>query len=155
MHALQTTNVSPTSFCALHHATGGKSGEVPGAESCKSEAFLLVKLAAVLADCPAATTLYVAGPESFLWRCHTVGRDAGMTREQIQLQLAGSAARRVYCVHCRAITESVTTSVHRCSGCGQALLVRDHFSRLMECYAGVRVDAEVPGDVPEAEEIFA
>ena len=40
-----------------------------------------------------------------------------------------------------------------CPGCGRSLFVRDHFSRRLGAFQGVCVDAETPGDVPEAVEI--
>jgi hypothetical protein len=34
------------------------------------------------------------------------------------------------------------------------LLVRDHYSRRLGAFQGVCIDAEVPGELPPAEEIF-
>ncbi len=100
------------------------------------------------------TAFYIAGPEVFLWQTANRLRSAGIENRRIQLELAGSAARKVYCVHCSAINESVTTTIHRCTGCGMALTVRDHFSRPLGAYMGVIVDAESPGDVPESETMY-
>ncbi len=69
-------------------------------------------------------------------------------------ELRGSKARRVYCVHCKTTNERVTTSICTCRGCGHALLVRDHFSRLLRAYASVCVDAEEPGNIPMPEECY-
>ena len=101
------------------------------------------------------TAFYVAGPEAFLWRVTGLLRDAGIEQRRIQQEVAGSLARRVYCVHCRTMNENVTTTIHRCDGCGTALTVRDHFSRPLGAYMGVIVDAETPGDVPEPETLYA
>ena len=95
------------------------------------------------------TAFYLAGPEVFLWETANRLRQAGVENRRIKQELAGSAARRVYCVHCRTISEAVTTTIHRCT-CGMSLTVRDHFSRPLSAYMGVVVDAESPGDVPEA-----
>jgi hypothetical protein len=131
-------------------------GETPlEAVAMADQAGLLLRLGEELRVSPASTVLAVAGPEQFVWECCRVGHGCGMSREQMQAELAGSAARSVYCVHCKAITPGVTTNPVRCASCGQALLVRDHFSRLMVAFAGVRIDAETPGDVPETEELFA
>lgn len=51
--------------------------------------------------------------------------------------------------------EGVTTSIVTCTGCGAPLFVRDHFSRRLAAFMGVQVDAEVPGEVPEAEELYS
>ncbi len=101
------------------------------------------------------TAFYIAGPELFLWQATHVLREAGVEQRRIQQQLAGSKARSVYCVHCRTINERVTTTVHRCAGCGMALTVRDHFSRPLGAYMGVIIDAETPGLVPEPEMLYA
>ena len=140
-----------TDFIHLHAGEGVQET----AEKLRSVDFLLVRLREVLRNSPASTVLCVAGPEHDVWLCCRVGRECGMTRDRILAELAGSAARTVYCVHCKALTPGVTTSIFPCTGCGQTLFVRDHFSRLMAAYAGVRVDAEVPGEVPEPEELYA
>ena len=93
------------------------------------------------------TAFYIAGPETFLWQVTSRLRQAGVENRRIRQELAGSAARRVYCVHCRTISEQVKTTIHRCTVCGLSLTVRDHFSRPLQAYMGVIADAAV--DVPE------
>ena len=88
------------------------------------------------------TAFYLAGPEVFLWQTAGRLRQAGVENRRIRQELTGSAARRVYCVHCRTMNESVTTALHRCIVCGLNLTVRDHFSRLLSAYMGVTADAE-------------
>ena len=88
------------------------------------------------------TGFYLAGPEVFLWQAANHLRQAGVETRRIRQELAGSAARRVYCVHCRTISEPVTTSLHCCAACGLTLTVRDHFSRPLSAYMGVIADAE-------------
>jgi hypothetical protein len=98
--------------------------------------------------------LYVLGTEPFLWSVAATAAQAGWSAEQWQLCHAGSLQRRVWCTHCHGLTEDVTTSIVACAGCGRHLLVRDHFSKRHGAFMGVMVDAEVPGLVPQAEEIF-
>lgn len=98
--------------------------------------------------------LYVLGTEPFLWSVAAVASQAGWTAGQWQLCHAGSLQRRVWCTHCHGFTEGVTTSIVACAGCGRSLLVRDHFSKRHGAFMGVMVDAEVPGAVPQAEEVF-
>jgi predicted RNA-binding Zn-ribbon protein involved in translation (DUF1610 family) len=133
------------------HAGGGAPST---AEILRSVEFLLARLRDVLDEAPACAVLCVAGPEQAVWQCCRVGRECGMTRDRILAELAGSAARTVYCVHCKATTHDVTTGTFVCGGCGQTLFVRDHFSRLLAAYVGVRVDAEVHGDIPEPEILY-
>ena len=99
--------------------------------------------------------LYAAGSEPFVWDASALGASAGLSRQEMGFNHAGSWARRIFCVHCREITEGVTTSIVTCSGCGAPLFVRDHFSRRLSAFMGVQVDAEVPGEVPEAEELYS
>ena len=46
------------------------------------------------------------------------------------------------CVHCKGITEDVTTQPATCSHCGLLLLVRDHYSRRLAAFQGVCINAE-------------
>jgi hypothetical protein len=117
----------------------------------------LVALQHALAQLPpvqVSDRLYVLGTEPFLWSVAGAAAQAGWSAEQWQLCHAGSLQRRVWCTHCHGFTEDVTTSIVACAGCGRHLLVRDHFSKRHGAFMGVMVDAEVPGVVPQAEEIF-
>ncbi len=89
------------------------------------------------------TAFYLAGPEVFLWQAANALRAAGVENSRIRQHLAGSAARRVYCVHCRTLNEQVTAALHCCAGCGLTLTVRDHFSRPLTAYMGVIADPEI------------
>ncbi|WP_420604543.1 dimethylamine monooxygenase subunit DmmA family protein [Methylobacterium sp.] len=98
--------------------------------------------------------LYAAGQESFLWDVYGAAKGAGMDKREVFLSHFGSRARRVHCVHCRTFNERVATTIVCCEGCGANLFVRDHFSRRLSAFMGVKVDAEVPGDVPPAEQAY-
>ncbi|MFG1391473.1 dimethylamine monooxygenase subunit DmmA family protein [Xanthobacter agilis] len=98
--------------------------------------------------------LYAIGTEPFLWDAFNIASAAGLSRQEMQFAHAGPKARRIYCVHCRTMMEGVTTSIVTCKGCGAALFVRDHFSKRLAAYMGVQVDAEAPGEVPQAEELY-
>jgi hypothetical protein len=98
--------------------------------------------------------LYAIGSETFLADVAALGAQAGLSRAEMALGHAGSLARRVYCVHCRTVTEGVTDSVFTCAGCGASLFVRDHFSGRMAAFMGVQVDAEAPGELPPIETLY-
>ena len=98
--------------------------------------------------------LYAIGTEAFIWDIAKIARQHGMDRDEYHLTHRGSENRRVYCVHCRAITEHVRTTVVNCSGCGAHLQVRDHFSQRLAAFMGFQVDAEVPGELPPIEEAY-
>jgi len=120
----------------------------------RSAQHLLIALRHRLARERMGFRLYVIGTAVFVWRVRGEGEEFGLGHQEVSLFAIGSAARRVFCNHCRTITEAVTTDIVCCSGCHANLFVRDHFSRRLNAYAGVQVDAEMPGEVPEAREIY-
>jgi hypothetical protein len=77
-----------------------------------------------------------------------------LNRDEIRAEASGTLARRVYCVHCRATTEEVSTNIVECQ-CRRWLLVRDHYSRRLAAYMGVMVDAEAPGELPPIKRVYA
>ena len=79
---------------------------------------------------------------------------AGIPHSAVQTEHRGSTVRRVQCVHCKGVTENVTTDPFVCSHCGLNLFVRDHYSRRLAAFQGVNIDAEDPGQVPAAVERF-
>jgi predicted RNA-binding Zn-ribbon protein involved in translation (DUF1610 family) len=83
-----------------------------------------------------------------------VALDLGIDFNSIRTEHRGSTARRVQCVHCKGITDNVTTSPFKCSHCGLSLLVRDHYSRRYGAFQGVNIDAEEPGSAPKPEVLF-
>jgi hypothetical protein len=123
--------------------------------SFRSESHLLIGLKGRLEKEHMGLRLYALGAEPFLWNVRGLASDFGMAAEEVHLYAIGTAARRVFCNHCRTITERVTTNIFECSGCGAHLFVRDHFSRRINAFAGVQVDAEAPGELPDVEELYA
>lgn len=115
---------------------------------------LLFRLRVMLQSAHMGTRLYIAGTEGFIGQAMQVALDQGMDYATIPTEHRGSLARRVQCVHCKGITDEVTTSPFTCSHCGLSLLVRDHYSRRLGAFQGVCVDAEEPGTAPEPEELF-
>ncbi len=99
--------------------------------------------------------LYICGAEPFIWAITNLALEFGIRDDEIQQEHADSQARQVTCVHCNTLTYPVKTNVFQCSGCSRHLLVRDHFSRRLNAYMGVQIDAEVPGEVPDIVEIYA
>lgn len=136
------------------------SRSIPHPEDAENQAFrstehLLIALRRRLASETMGFRLYAVGTEPFLWAVFAAAEAAGMSREEISLFASGSKARRVYCNHCRTINEHVTTSITQCAGCRAHLFVRDHFSKRLNAFAGIQVDAEVPGDIPNIEELYS
>jgi dimethylamine monooxygenase subunit C len=112
-------------------------------------ATLLVRLDGLLANAVMGQRLSIVGTEGFIGECMQVALRHGVDQASIRTEHRGSEKRRVQCVHCKGITEDVTTQPARCSHCGLMLLVRDHYSHRIGAFQGVCIDAEEPGDLPE------
>jgi dimethylamine monooxygenase subunit C len=115
---------------------------------------LLEQFRVILGHSLMGTRLYVAGPESFIGVVMKIALEFNLNKDEIRAEECGTLARRVYCIHCRATTESVRTNIVQCIGCRRWLLVRDHYSRRLAAYMGVMVDAEAPGELPPVKEVF-
>lgn len=113
------------------------------------------RLRRVLSDAHMGLQIYLAGTEGLIGQVMAEAIAAGIPHTGIQTEHRGSVARRVQCVHCKGITEEVTTTPFVCSHCGLNLFVRDHYSRRLAAFQGVCVDAEDPGEVPPSEEIYS
>jgi len=129
-------------------ASGAASESVASAEALQG------RLDALLGQARMGLRLYAVGPEHDIWRCAGLANQHGMSREEVHVYRAGTLARPVFCVHCGTHLPAVRTNIGSCSGCGRALLVRDHFSRLHGAYMGIQADAETPGVLPPIEEVF-
>ncbi len=116
---------------------------------------VMFRLRGVLATADMGTRLYAAGTEPFIGSVVQEAIAAGIDHKSVITEHRGSAKRRVQCVHCKGMTENVTTNPVVCSHCGIHLFVRDHYSRRLGAFQGVIIDAEEPGNVPAAEEIYS
>ena len=114
----------------------------------------LPRLRKALADAHMGLQIYLAATEGLIGQAMQEAIAAGYPASAIQTEHRGSVARRVQCVHCKGITEDVETTPFVCSHCGLNLFVRDHYSRRLAAFQGVRVDAEDPGEVPVSEGLY-
>ena len=112
------------------------------------------RLQKALADAHMGVQIYMAGTEGLIGQVMQAAITAGYPASAIQSEHRGSIARRVQCVHCKGITEDVATDPFVCSHCGLNLFVRDHYSRRIAAFQGVCIDAEDPGQVPPAKELY-
>ncbi|MCZ8333161.1 MAG: dimethylamine monooxygenase subunit DmmA family protein [Rhodobacteraceae bacterium] len=131
--------------------------EALGAAQChRSPSFWAAesRLRKVLADAHMGLQVYLAGTETLIGLAQRDVMEAGLPHDAVQTEHRGSLSRRVQCVHCKGITENVTTDPYVCSHCGLNLFVRDHYSRRLAAFQGVNIDAEEPGNVPPAVERF-
>lgn len=118
----------------------------------RSRTELLAQLEHKLARAAIGLRLYAIGPEAFIWDAANIATAAGLGRGEIFLHQAGPKLRRVYCTHCRTMIEDVAVDVVPCPVCEASLSVRDHFSRRLAAFMAVKVDAEVPGEIPAPKE---
>ncbi len=114
----------------------------------------LFRLRGTIATLTMGTRLYAAGTEPFIGSVIQEAIAAGIDFKSVITEHRGSAKRRVQCVHCKGFTEDVTTNPVVCAHCGLNLLVRDHYSRRLGAFQGVCIDAEVPGELPETEDLY-
>lgn len=131
--------------------------EALGAAQChRSPSFWAAepRLRKVLSDAHMGLQVYLAGTETLIGLAQRDVIEAGLPHDAVQMEHRGSLSRRVQCVHCKGITENVTTDPYTCSHCGLNLFVRDHYSRRLAAFQGVNIDAEDPGTVPPAVERF-
>jgi hypothetical protein len=166
--AIQPTSAAIAPTGAATQPAGaaiGPTGAAPGIEQFKAAAVgdvrafagtpaLLEHFRTTLRQSQMGTRLYVAGPESFIGLVMKIALEFNLNKDEIRAEECGSLARRVYCIHCRATTESVRTNIVQCIGCRRWLLVRDHYSRRLAAYMGVMADAEAPGELPQLVEVF-
>jgi hypothetical protein len=106
-----------------------------------------------LATAKMGTRLYISGSEGFIGTSMQVATSYGMNRDEVLREHAGSFSRRVWCAHCSHYSENVTRRVFTCPGCELNLIVRDHYSGRLAAFQGVKADSEVPGELPENEEL--
>lgn len=106
-----------------------------------------------LAGAKMGTRLYISGSEGFIGTSMQVATSYGMNRDEVLREHAGSFVRRVWCAHCGHYSENVARRVFQCPGCERNLVVRDHYSGRLAAFQGVKADGEVPGELPEDEEL--
>ena len=126
----------------------------PSARCFHDEAALLAALEHAMRDARIGVRIYALGSEPFIWSVRQIAERFAIAPEAVRVAHSGSLHRRVYCIHCRALNERVTSNVMVCDGCGRHLLVRDHFSRRLAAFMGVQADAEAPGELPEVEQSY-
>ena len=119
-----------------------------------SLAAAMSRIRKALGDAHMGLQIYLAGTETLIGVTQSEAMKVGFPHDGIHSEHRGSLARRVQCVHCKGITENVTTDPMVCSHCGLHLFVRDHYSRRHAAFQGVNIDAEDKGQIPAAVERF-
>ena len=88
--------------------------------------------------------LMLAGPEADVLAARSVATGLGLLDGEIRAAVTSADRKRVYCPHCRAVTEAVVPigAAVPCRGCGRGLHVYAHVSRRAGAYLGFMADAE-------------
>lgn len=115
---------------------------------------VLIRLDGLLRTAMMGTRLYASGTEGFIGRVIQTAERHLIDHKSVVTEHSGSFVRRIHCIHCKGITENVTTNVFACSHCDTPLAVRDHYSRRLGAFMAVSADAEAPGDLPKIEELY-
>ena len=151
--AVTTVLYSVESFTGRNHLAEIEGYRTAGLHIFPSNVEAVEGLDALLAGTTMGTRLYLAGSEGFIGTSMQVATRYGLNRDEALREHAGSFVRRVWCAHCSHYTENVSRRVFECPGCGRHLVVRDHYSGRLAAFQGVKADGEVPGEMPDDEEL--
>ena len=144
---------STESFSGHNHLQALQAAEAGGLDVFASNQQLLDALRDHLGAAHMGTRLYLSGSESFIGTAMQAANAVDLNRDEVLREHSGTLVRRVWCAHCDTYTENVTHRVFTCPGCQLNLVVRDHYSRRLAAFQGIKADGEVPGEMPPAEEL--
>lgn len=144
---------STESFSGHNHLQALQAAEAGGLDVFASNQQLLDALRDHLGGAHMGTRLYLSGSESFIGTAMQAANAVDLNRDEVLREHSGTLVRRVWCAHCDTYIENVTQRVFVCPGCQLTLVVRDHYSRRLAAFQGIKADGEVPGELPAAEEL--
>lgn len=144
---------STESFSGHNHLTALRQAEAGDLQVFDSNQALIESLRSQLESARMGTRLYLSGSESFIGTAMQAANAVDLNRDEVLREHSGTLVRRVWCAHCDTYTENVTQRVFTCPGCQLNLVVRDHYSRRLAAFQGIKADGEVPGELPAAEEL--
>jgi len=151
--AHSTLLYSTETFSGHDHLLALQAAEAAGLEVFPSNQALIAALRERLGQAHMGTRLYLSGSESFIGTAMQAANAVDLNRDEVLREHSGTLVRRVWCAHCDTYTENVTQRVFSCPGCQLDLVVRDHYSRRLAAFQGIKADGEVPGELPAAEEL--
>jgi len=144
---------STESFSGHNHLAELRQAQVGDLQVFDSNQALIDGLRRLLERAHMGTRLYLSGSESFIGTTMQAANAVDLNRDEVLREHSGTLVRRVWCAHCDTYTENVTHRVFTCPGCKLDLVVRDHYSRRLAAFQGIKADGEVPGEMPAAEEL--
>ncbi|WP_286913568.1 MULTISPECIES: dimethylamine monooxygenase subunit DmmA family protein [unclassified Pseudomonas] len=144
---------STETFSGHNHLAELRKADVGALQVFDSNQALIDGLRQLLGSAHMGTRLYLSGSESFIGTTMQAANAVDLNRDEVLREHSGTLVRRVWCAHCDTYTENVTHRVFTCPGCQLDLVVRDHYSRRLAAFQGIKADGEVPGEMPAAEEL--
>ncbi|MFJ3076822.1 MULTISPECIES: dimethylamine monooxygenase subunit DmmA family protein [Pseudomonas] len=144
---------STETFSGHNHLAELRKADVGELQVFDSNQALIDGLRQLLGSAHMGTRLYLSGSESFIGTTMQAANAVDLNRDEVLREHSGTLVRRVWCAHCDTYTENVTHRVFTCPGCQLDLVVRDHYSRRLAAFQGIKADGEVPGEMPAAEEL--
>ncbi|MFJ4432425.1 dimethylamine monooxygenase subunit DmmA family protein [Pseudomonas sp. NPDC089395] len=144
---------STESFSGHNHLAELRQAQVGDLQVFDTNQALIGGLRRLLESAYMGTRLYLSGSESFIGTTMQAANAVDLNRDEVLREHSGTLVRRVWCAHCDTYTENVTHRVFTCPGCQLDLVVRDHYSRRLAAFQGIKADGEVPGEMPAAEEL--
>jgi len=144
---------STETFSGHNHLAELRKADVGELQVFDSNQALIDGLRQLLGSAHMGTRLYLSGSESFIGTTMQAANAVDPNRDEVLREHSGTLVRRVWCAHCDTYTENVTHRVFTCPGCQLDLVVRDHYSRRLAAFQGIKADGEVPGEMPAAEEL--
>ena len=151
--ATSTLLYSTETFSGQNHLEALKQVDVAGLQVFTSNQALIGALTGLLSAAHMGTRLYLSGSESFIGTTMQAANAVDLNRDEVLREHSGTLVRRVWCAHCDTYTENVTQRLFVFPGCELNLVVRDHYSRRLAAFQGIKADGEIPGELPPAEEL--
>jgi ferredoxin-NADP reductase len=144
---------STETFSGQNHLEALQQVDVASLQVFTSNQALIGALTGLLRTAHMGTRLYLSGSESFIGTTMQAANAVDLNRDEVLREHSGTLVRRVWCAHCDTYTENVTQRLFVCPGCELNLVVRDHYSRRLAAFQGIKADGEIPGELPPAEEL--
>lgn len=103
---------------------------------------LLRRLPAIFSQTPWPFRIYIAASAWFIEAVEAIAKQAGIGKELILIEACEAVSRKVSCALCASFTISNSEERVRCSGCGAALRITNHYSADDHSHMGLPAEEE-------------
>ncbi|MBX0344474.1 hypothetical protein K2X14_06430 [Acetobacter sp. TBRC 12305] len=109
-----------------------------------ADAAVSTRFGAALESMVVGWRLMLAGPPAEIMVLAAQARRTGLLDEEIRLHVLEDGRVRVQCAHCKTLFRATAEpgDIVTCPGCGQNILVHQHFSRHLGAFVGFSADVE-------------